>query len=106
MAKIGHPSLLDGELEDIMARNDEAAMQNWVRHHLHGDWYTSRLLRLLSTADLSNMAKLELAYPSIVSLWRWYKTGMNPRRQAHLDTLKVRPDTHAFYRGEEIVGEV
>ena len=37
-----------------------------------GDWFTSRLLRLISRADPGNIAKIRLGFPEEVAAWeRW-----------------------------------
>ena len=91
-----YESLKDPELEDILERDDHGAMMNWISHHIDGDWFTSRLLRLMATADQSNLAKLELSYPSIVALWRWYKFGRNPvkNKPTPRQMLGVEPYVH------------
>jgi hypothetical protein len=87
------------EIEDIIARDDRDSMMRWIKHHLDGDWHTSRLLRFIAQCDENNRAKMELAYPSEVSLWYWYKTGENPRHRDARHRLQL--EAH-----ETVVGEV
>jgi len=86
------------ELEDIIQRDDYQSMMRWIEHHLHGDWFTSRLLRFLAQCDEDSREKMSMAFPSEVALWYWYKTGENPRhrdarhklqREAHGDEYET-----------------
>lgn len=39
----------------------------------HGDWFTARLLRLIASADVENLARLQLGFPEEVGAfldWR------------------------------------
>ena len=94
-------SLEDPEVQRIIQEDNYNEMMGWVKHHLGGDWFTSELLRLIAKADPTNLARLRLAYPSVVDIWYWYKTGENPRHRDDRHRLAERVHNKPYVHPDE-----